>query len=54
MIVKERAAAVGLDPARYAEYSLSAGLATTAPGFGVASWKIWEQTGHVSDTMLGH
>lgn len=52
LIVKERAGAVGLDPKRYAGHSLRAGLATSAACSGVASWKIRDQTGHVSDAML--
>ncbi len=47
-----RAAAVGLDPSRYAGHSLRAGLATSAAAAGVSSWKIRAQTGHASDAML--
>ena len=53
LIVKEHAAAVGLDATRYAGHSLRAGLATSAAYSGVASWKIRDQTGHTSDAMLG-
>ncbi len=52
MVVKERAQAVGLDPAKYAGHSLRAGLVTSAAQLGVSSWKIRQQTGHKSDTML--
>lgn len=52
LIVKERAQAVGLDPANYAGHSLRAGLVTSAATLGVSSWKIRQQTGHKSDTML--
>lgn len=52
LVVKERAAAVGLDPSRYAGHSLRAGLVTSAAKLGVSSWKIRQQTGHKSDAML--
>jgi len=51
-IVKKRAAATGLDPGRYSGHSLRAGLVTSAAFIGVPSWKIREQTGHTSDSML--
>ena len=50
LVVKARAAAVGLDPSRYAGHSLRAGLATSAAG--ASSWKTRAQTGHASDAML--
>ncbi|MEJ1959924.1 MAG: site-specific integrase [Nitrosomonadales bacterium] len=52
LVIKERALAVGLDPARYSGHSLRAGLVTSAAQAGVSSWKIRQQTGHKSDTML--
>jgi site-specific recombinase XerD len=52
LVVKERAKAVGLDPARYAGHSLRAGLVTSAAKLGVSGWKIRQQTGHASDAML--
>lgn len=52
MVVKERLAAAGIDPAGYSGHSLRAGLATSAAQAGVSSWKIRQQTGHVSDAML--
>lgn len=52
LVVKERAQAVGLDPAKYAGHSLRSGLVTSAAKLGVSSWKIRQQTGHKSDTML--
>ena len=52
LVVKERLAAVGVDPARYSGHSLRAGFATSAANAGVSSWKIREQTGHRSDAML--
>ncbi len=53
LIVKQRAAAAGLDPGRYSGHSLRAGLATSAARAGVPVWKIRDQTGHASDAMLG-
>ena len=52
MVVKERAQAVGLDPAKYAGHSLRSGLVTSAAQLGVSSWKIRQQTGHKSEAML--
>jgi integrase len=52
MIVKERAASVHLDPAKYSGHSLRAGLATSAAAAGVSSWAIKRQTGHRSDAVL--
>ncbi len=52
LVIKERVAAVGLDPADYSGHSLRAGLATSAAAAGVSSWKIRQQTGHASDAML--
>ena len=51
-VVKERAKAIGLDPARYAGHSLRAGLATSAAQAGIAAHKIMAQTGHRSMDML--
>jgi integrase len=51
-IVKERAAALGLNPARYAGHSLRAGLITSAAAIGVSVWKIKAQSGHRSDAIL--
>lgn len=51
-VVKQRAAAVGLDPSQYAGHSLRAGLVTSAAKAGVSSWKIRQQTGHKSDAMV--
>ena len=53
LIVKERVAAIGLDPAAYSGHSLRAGLATSAAQAGVSSWAIRKTTGHRSDAMLG-
>lgn len=52
LIVKERAEAVGLDPAKFSGHSLRAGLVTSAAKLGVSGWKIRQQTGHKSDAML--
>jgi site-specific recombinase XerD len=53
VVVKTRAEAAGLDPARYSGHSLRAGLATSAATAGVPAYKIRQQTGHASDAMLG-
>jgi integrase len=53
LIVKRRAKAVGLDPARYAGHSLRAGLATTcAAAAGASERVIMSQTGHRSADMV--
>ena len=52
LVVKDRAAAAGLDSTKYAGHSLRAGLATSAAAAGVSLWKIRDQTGHASDVML--
>jgi integrase len=52
LVVRERVQAAGIDPANYSGHSLRAGLATSAAQAGVSSWKIRQQTGHASDTML--
>jgi integrase len=51
-IVKRRAAAVGLDPARYAGHSLRAGLATSAAAGGASERVIMAQAGHRSADMV--
>jgi integrase len=51
-IVKRRAAAVGLDPTRYAGHSLRAGLATSAAAAGASERVIMAQTGHRSADMV--
>ena len=52
VVVKQRAAQVGLDPANYSGHSLRAGLATSAAAAGVSTLAIRRQTGHRSDAML--
>ncbi|MBI5006429.1 MAG: tyrosine-type recombinase/integrase [Nitrosomonadales bacterium] len=52
LVVKERAAAAGLDAVKYSGHSLRAGLVTSAAQAGVSSWKIRQQTGHKSEAML--
>ena len=51
-IVKRRAKAVGLDPARYAGHSLRAGLATSAAAAGASERVTMAQTGHRSADMV--
>ena len=51
-IIKKRAAAVGLDPARFSGHSLRAGLVTSAAAAGVPEWAIRRLTGHKSGGML--
>jgi integrase len=53
LVVRERVATAGLDPAGYSGHSLRAGLATSAAQAGVSTCKIRQQTGHASDAMLG-
>jgi integrase len=52
LVIKERVAAVGIDPLGYSGHSLRAGLATSAAQSGAPAWKIRQQTGHASDAML--
>ena len=52
LVVRERTAAAGLDPAPYSGHSLRAGLATSAAQAGVPTWRIRAQTRHASDAML--
>lgn len=52
LVVKSRAASIGLDPQQYSGHSLRAGLVTSAAKLGVSSWKIRQQTGHRSDAMV--
>ncbi len=53
LIVKERVAAVGIEPTGFSGHSLRAGFATSAVQGGVSTLKIRAQTGHASDAMLG-
>jgi integrase len=53
IIVKQRAAQIGLDPRRYSGHSPRAGFATSAAAAGLSVWKIKGQTGHVSDAVVG-
>ena len=52
IIMRERAAAGGLDQTGYSGHSLRAGLATSAAQAGVPTWRIRQQTRHASDAML--
>jgi len=51
-IIKAYACKAGFNPAQYSGHSLRSGLCTSAAQHGVSGWKIREQTGHKSDTML--
>lgn len=51
-IIKHYAQKAGLNPEKYSGHSLRSGLATSAAQHGISSWKIRQQTGHKSDTML--
>jgi integrase len=52
-VIRERLAAIGIDPEGYSGHSLRAGFATSAAQAGVSTLKIRAQTGHASDAMLG-
>lgn len=52
VIVKKRAQAIGLDPAKFSGHSLRSGLVTSAAQAGVSPHKIQQQTGHKSLEML--
>jgi integrase len=52
LVIKERVAAVGLNPELYSGHSLRAGFATSAAISGASSSSIRAQTGHSSDAML--
>jgi integrase len=52
LIIKQRVAAIGLDPTAYSGHSLRAGFVTSAAQAGVPTWRIRQQTGHTSDSML--
>ncbi len=52
LIVKERAAAAGIDPTGFSGHSLRAGFVTSAVQAGVSTLKVRSQTGHASDVML--
>jgi integrase len=52
LVVRQRLAAAGVDPAGYSGHSLRAGLATSAAQAGILTSRIRAQTGHASDAML--
>jgi integrase len=52
LILRDRIAGAGFDPAGYSGHSLRAGFATSATQAGVSTFKIRQQTGHASDAML--
>jgi len=53
LVVKQRAKAVGYDPARLSAHSLRRGYITGAAIEGVSPWRIKAQSGHRTDHMLG-
>jgi integrase len=52
LVIKQRIAAIGLDPTEYSGHSLRAGFVTSAAQAGVPIWRIRQQTGHTSDSIL--
>lgn len=52
LIVKQRGAAIGLDPSCYSGHSLRAGFVTSATAKGASPSSIREQTGHKSEAMM--
>jgi site-specific recombinase XerD len=52
LIIKQRGAAIGLDPSHYAGHSLRAGFVTSATAKGASPSSIRDQTGHKSDAMM--
>jgi integrase len=52
VVVRERLAGAGLDPAGYSGHSLRAGFATSAAQAGISSFKIRKQTGRASEAMV--
>ncbi len=52
LIIKQRAAFAGFDPAHFSGHSLRAGFVTNAATCGASSSSIRAQTGHTSDAML--
>jgi integrase len=51
-IVKGHVRKIDLDPARYSGHSLRAGFVTSAATAGLPTWKIKQQTGHVSEGVV--
>jgi integrase len=52
LVIKKRVAAAAINPAAFSGHSLRAGFVTSAAQAGVSTWRIRQQTGHTSDTML--
>jgi len=52
LMIKERLLRADLGPMGYSGHSLRSGFVTSAAKAGVPSWKIRQQTGHTTDTML--
>lgn len=51
-MVKEYAAKIGLDPAKYSGHSLRAGFVTSAAQLGIPEWRIMRQSGHKSHATM--
>jgi integrase len=51
-VLKGRLTSMGVDAQAYSAHSLRAGLITEAARAGVPSWKIRQQTGHRTETIL--
>ena len=52
IVVRDRVAAAGIDPAGYSGHPLRAGFATSTAQAGGSTFKIRTQTGHASAAML--
>ncbi len=52
VIVKQRAAAAGLDPERFSGHSLRAGFCTAAARHGAPAWRIQQISGHKTHASL--
>ena len=52
VIVKQRAAAAGLDPAVFSGHSLRAGFCTAAARHGAPAWRIQQISGHKTHASL--
>lgn len=52
LIIKQRAESIGMNATLYSGHSLRAGLVTSAAKSGVSAWKICQQTGHKSESVM--
>ena len=52
LVIRDHLREIGIDPDHYSGHSLRAGFVTSAVQAGVSSWRIREQTGHKSESML--